>query len=600
MSIRTITGATLALCLAACSSSSGGDTTNTGGAAGSSTAAGGSGGAAGSGAGGMAGAGGTANPEPVPMPKCPKSTYKTLVIVGDSISDVGGTGPGQEPFYRTLLVHNDDTLYPAFKGFDLATCWGLTDMNVVKVSVGGAIASETPGSKQSILLDQVKSIPTTLTGPVLVVGTIGGNDVTAGLKDYLIGTPDTQKMDLDVFLKGFDDAMAELTKADRFGPGVKADVLMTNIYDPSGGSGDFTYEPAMKKCSGALGIWPPKTPTDTALSPWNTAMATEAAKYPGVHLLDLHGKFVGHEVSQPDPTNWFHDDCIHPNSLGQEHIRQLFWSAIEALLRTRTGDGLAMVTSPRVFSTSAPAHVAASWKNRHRVGKLSGVKTCFEVTDEIVEAALRPSRDMGEPSPRERVFQLLDHMAAIAKPKQGAARMLRVLARMAACDWVDGELDLRVVAHGDSTALELYVNDGLSVTKMRDALEIAVPYGEISKAMAAKPELLHPLVVMGQVGASKTRLMATGRSGPSMPPLSAANADLFSASPLPPVRQATRRPPKSPPIPPPRARQQTMLGVAEPPLQILTRGSSAKRPPRPTAASTTKSSKKAPPKSPRQ
>lgn len=263
---------------------------------------------------------------------CPKLVHKTLVVVGDSISDVGGDGGGQQPFYRTLLVQNDDSLYPAWKGLDLHTCWGLDPTaNVVKVSVGGAIATENPSSGASILLDQVKNLPASLPGPVLVVGTIGGNDVLAGFLDYLSGNQQAQQADLNAFLKGWDDAMTELTKPNRFGPGVRVDVLITNIYDPTGGSGDWTYAPESKACPGELALWPKNTPTSPVLKPWNNALVQEAAKYPHVYLMDLHGEFLNHQVDTPNPQNWFHDDCIHPNSLGQEHIRELFWGGIVAL-----------------------------------------------------------------------------------------------------------------------------------------------------------------------------------------------------------------------------------------------------------------------------
>ena len=60
-------------------------------------------------------------------------------------------------------------------------------------------------------------------------------------------------------------------------------------------------------------------------------MATEAAKYPGVRMLDLHAIYLGHDVNQAAADNWFHDDCIHPNAAGHEHIRELFWGGIVGL-----------------------------------------------------------------------------------------------------------------------------------------------------------------------------------------------------------------------------------------------------------------------------
>ena len=282
------------------------------------------------------GEGGTVGGETIPTPTaCPTAKYKTLVVLGDSISDVGAGTASEQPLYRTLLVKNDDAKYPEWKGFDLATCWMLDPTNgVVKASKGGAVAtvpmSNSPSDK-SVLLNQATGLPTTLAGPVLVVGTIGGNDVQKGLVTVLTGTPAQVQMQIGQFAAGFGKAMAELTKADRFGAGVKVDVLMSNIYDPSGGSGHFYYEPKMGTCPGALGFWPDKKETKSQLDPWNAAMATEAAKYPGVKLVELRAPFASHAVSTPDPTNWFHEDCIHPNALGQNAVRGVFWSGLVAL-----------------------------------------------------------------------------------------------------------------------------------------------------------------------------------------------------------------------------------------------------------------------------
>ena len=280
------------------------------------------------------GGGGTEIPKPT---ACPTAKYKTLVVVGDSISDVGG-GPGggaQEPFYRTLLVKNDDALYPDWKGFDLATCWSFDPaVNVVKVSRGGAVATvpanNTP-TDQGILLNQVTGLPATLPGPVLVVGTIGGNDVQSGLLTVLTGTPAQVQTKIDAFVAGFGQAMAELTKPDRFGAGVKTSVLMTNVYDPSGGTGHFYYEPKKATCPGALGFWPDKKATGAVLAQWNGAMVTEAAKHPAVHLLELNAPFASHAVSTAAETNWFHEDCIHPSSLGHDAVRGVMWAALTAL-----------------------------------------------------------------------------------------------------------------------------------------------------------------------------------------------------------------------------------------------------------------------------
>lgn len=277
-----------------------------------------------------------AAPEPsdsavAPAHVCPAAVHGTVVVVGDSISDVGSgeTRDQQEPFYRTLLVANDDAKYPDWKGFDLGTCWGAVIVN--KVSKGGAIATQKTDGKASILFDQVKSLPSTLVGPVLVVGTIGGNDALAGLTNVLFGDTAKAKADVEAYAKGFGAAMGELTRPDRFGPGVKVNVLITNIFDPSDGTGRFRFTPEDRKCAGNFALWPEGQPTEPAIVEWNVAMTTEAAKYPGVTLLDLKGLYKGHDVNQAAEANWFYKDCIHPNTAGHSGIRGLFWKGIVGL-----------------------------------------------------------------------------------------------------------------------------------------------------------------------------------------------------------------------------------------------------------------------------
>ncbi len=276
--------------------------------------------------------------EGIPAPAaCPTAKFKTLVIVGDSISDIGGgTGVTREgPFYRTLLVKNDDAKYPAWKGFDLSTCWGLDPAtHVVKASLGGAVASvpspNNPTDK-GILLNQVTGLPAALEGPVLVVGTIGGNDVQSGLVSLLLGAQAEVDAKVVAFAAGVDAALTELTKPDRFGAGVKATVVLTSVYDPSGGTGRFYYEPAAVSCPGALGYWPDNKETKSALAPWNAALAAEIMKHPSVKLLDIATPFALHPVATPAGTNWFYKDCIHPSSLGHHALRGIIWEGLRSL-----------------------------------------------------------------------------------------------------------------------------------------------------------------------------------------------------------------------------------------------------------------------------
>ncbi len=220
--------------------------------------------------------------------------FKTHLILGDSISDGGGEGP----FFYALL---DQQLGD--------------DVKVVKASKAGARAQNLGG--------QVGTVAGPLEGPVLVTITIGGNDVTAALGKILSGGDDSKERgDFREFLEG---ALDELQKPDRFGPGVKAVIYMTNVYDPSDGTGNFKFQSGAK-CGGALGFYPAGRPTAPQLDPWGQIFVDVAAKRQDVHVLDLRGKYQGHGV--PSAETWFVPDCIHPNAKGHAAIKELFASAL--------------------------------------------------------------------------------------------------------------------------------------------------------------------------------------------------------------------------------------------------------------------------------
>lgn len=271
-------------------------------------------------------AGGTSDGGDGGGPKgCPTRKPGTVVFVGDSIT----AGAGQPPYYRALLAANDDAKYPAWKGRDLATC-GIAAANVVNVSKGGAVATIPTNNDPDdarVLYNQAKKIPRALAGPVIVIGTIGGNDGQLALVGQVRGTS-TLAQSIARFTAGLGAALDELEAPNRFGAGVEASIILTNVYDPSDGSGVFDHAPSNAKCPSALGLWPASTPTTPFFTQLNTAMSAEVAKHPSVALLDLHARFAGHGVTKPQATNWFVSDCIHPDATGHDAVRDLFWNAL--------------------------------------------------------------------------------------------------------------------------------------------------------------------------------------------------------------------------------------------------------------------------------
>ncbi|MEO7095377.1 MAG: SGNH/GDSL hydrolase family protein [Polyangiales bacterium] len=239
--------------------------------------------------------------------------FKTYVVLGDSISANGGEGP----YFDSLLMKNDDTKWPDYKGQDLTTKYGAIKLE--KHSKGGSTAVN--------LDSQVAALPKTLEGPVLVTITIGGNDVQAALPTVLGGGSDDAKR--TQFQGYIQTALDELTAPGRFGEGVQVRVILANIYDPSDGTGNFTFATGTK-CGGALGFWPAGKETKSILDKWEDAMAVEAVKHPEVVYADLRARFDGHGVPSTTET-WFVKDCIHPNSAGHTQVRGLMWEAVKNL-----------------------------------------------------------------------------------------------------------------------------------------------------------------------------------------------------------------------------------------------------------------------------
>ena len=132
----------------------------------------------------------------------PGAAFKSYVILGDSISDRGGSGP----FFYDLLA--DD-----LKG-------KLGDVEVVKNSKSGAVSVQLPV--------QAKGLPETLRGPVAVSVTIGGNDMQRSALEILNGKDEKPRT---AFAENLVKAYDELTREGRFGAGVKVTVFHATIYD---------------------------------------------------------------------------------------------------------------------------------------------------------------------------------------------------------------------------------------------------------------------------------------------------------------------------------------------------------------------------------
>lgn len=93
---------------------------------------------------------------------------------------------------------------------------------------------------------------------------------------------------------------------------------------------------------------------------------------------------------------------------------------------------------------------------------------------------------------------LLEHLAAIAKPRDGAPLMLLLFARIAtvACDWLDGDLFIRMDARRPfGTRVTVATELGLGMReKVFPSFDLNVPLDEFTRAVERIPQMVHPLV----------------------------------------------------------------------------------------------------------
>jgi lysophospholipase L1-like esterase len=239
-----------------------------------------------------------------------------LVYFGDSITAGYGVANGDNT-YPALLEENNDRQWPADAGDDLTTRFGALD--VLDVSFPGATTDDVL-SYQLPAVD--RSWGPVVEGPVLVAGTIGGNDLMAVL--FAFGDVDAGVAQILENLRVIGDFFLDET---RFPDG--AYLAITNVYEPTDAEGQ------VPECFYGLDLSAFITDFDGL-----NASSRTLAEEQGWAWVDLRGHFLGHgfrhadeqaaAYDEADPTLWLQDDCIHPNVRGHHELRRLFRSAFDA------------------------------------------------------------------------------------------------------------------------------------------------------------------------------------------------------------------------------------------------------------------------------
>jgi acyl-CoA thioesterase I len=203
----------------------------------------------------------------------------TLHTFGDSILDCShyndrGVDPGH------LLIKNNDTLFPEFRGRDLSSK-GAADLD--HRAYDGSIVDD--------LAEQVEGL--VVETPSVALLTIGGNDLLSGLLDDRGAGIEEFSRRLDLFLQVLPIRP----------------VLIGTVYDPTFGNDAlnvFGVDPAWGREN---------------LRRVNAVLTALGKTYGG--SVDLHGHFLR---GRPD---WF-TRTIEPSLTGASEVRRCFLDAIEA------------------------------------------------------------------------------------------------------------------------------------------------------------------------------------------------------------------------------------------------------------------------------
>ena len=244
-----------------------------------------------------------------------------LLAMGDSIT--AGFGAPEGFSYVDRLVKSPQGDCEDMVGKDLSAVF--PKLKVRDISISGTVSSH-----HARIINELEAQPEDVLG--IVVMTSGGNDL---IHNYGRSPPQEFAMYgatleqagpwIDNFQKRLNEMMVEIKK--KFPGGCH--VFLANIYDPSDGSGQTT-----------VGFWGlPYWPDGTAiLKAYNDIIAGCAAKHDNVHLVDIHGAFLGHGIHckkfwrehyrSSDPNYWYYYLVEEPNDRGHDAIRRLFLTEI--------------------------------------------------------------------------------------------------------------------------------------------------------------------------------------------------------------------------------------------------------------------------------
>lgn len=139
---------------------------------------------------------------------------------------------------------------------------------------------------------------------------------------------------------------------------------------------------------------------------------------------------------------------------------------------------------------------------------LAAFATCAELTPEHADAAKASLAEMKK---------LLARAAQVARPGEGAPKVLMAVAALTDAPWLEGELRVELSGEGEATVLDVFCDHGFGIReRLLPQTRFRVAFDEFFRAAQLAPGLVAPLRASG----STDRLVLTidGESPTAPPP----------------------------------------------------------------------------------
>jgi hypothetical protein len=119
------------------------------------------------------------------------------------------------------------------------------------------------------------------------------------------------------------------------------------------------------------------------------------------------------------------------------------------------------------------------------------IKRCLELSDRDIASAV---------TDRRTAKALLDQLAKVSRPGDGAPKLLLVFAKLATSDvdWIDGGLRVEMNGDAEETVVEVLTELGLGMhERIFPSFKMAVPLEEFARAVERVPHMIAPLTLSG-------------------------------------------------------------------------------------------------------